>query len=69
MPEGYSGQYSLRRNLVSLSNRELLQKMFAYVLKTKQKAPNTQYAERKPSHTIWGWNSHKTIDLAVLCYL
>lgn len=39
MPQGYSGQYSLRRNLVSLSNRELLQEMFVFVLKTKKKLP------------------------------
>lgn len=38
---GYSGQYSLTRNLVTLSNRDLPQKMFVFVLKTKKKAPYT----------------------------
>lgn len=41
MPEGYSELYSLRQNLVSLSNRELFQKMSVFVLKTNQKVPYT----------------------------
>lgn len=39
MPEGYSGQYSLRRNLVSLSNKGITSQMQTFSIKDKAKSP------------------------------
>lgn len=41
MPEGYSGQYSLRRNLVSLSNKGITSQMQTFSIKDKAKSPLT----------------------------